>query len=71
MDAADESVPIQLSGDRVVDIDFTMINRTGIPDDAFTPANDVWDSDLTSPVSANGSVASSVPPPMPVPPKSV
>ena len=71
MGTADEAEPIQLTGDRIVDIDFTMINLTGIPDEAFAPADDVWDNDFPPPASANGAVGSSVPPTIPTPPKSV
>jgi hypothetical protein len=71
MDTPDELEPIQLSEGKIVEIKLRMINLTGIPDEAFTPADDVWGDDLASTTSPNGAVAPHVPPTIPTPPKSV
>lgn len=37
---------IELVPGQLVDIDFEMVNLTGIPDDQFTPLGDQWDDDV-------------------------
>jgi len=71
METPDELEPIQLSEDEIVEINLKMINLTGIPDEAFTLADDVWGNDQELPMGANGTVNATAPLRTPTPPKSV
>ena len=54
MPTNDDLEPIQLTANRLVEIEFKMINLTGIPDEAFSPIEEVDPPNVS--VGGNGQI---------------